>query len=243
VLEGRTIDPPGVTDPKHIVTEPTQTSSTQNFSSCFRHGAVGSVEGQTAGMSEHEVSGTTVAVVLAAGAGTRFRGPGHKLAATLDGRALVTISVETALRAAIGPVVVVRGDHELPGIPDGAEVVDNPRWAEGQMTSVQRGIDAAREHDAAAVVIGLADQPFVTVDAWRAVAVSDSPIAVATYDGRRGNPVRLDASVWPLLAEHGDEGARGLMRVRPELVEPVPCAGSAADIDTLEDLERWQNNS
>jgi molybdenum cofactor cytidylyltransferase len=194
-------------------------------------------------MSEHVPPGTTVAVVLAAGAGTRFEGPVHKLAATLDGRSLVTISVETALRAGIGPVVVVRGDQQLPELPEAAEVVRNPRWADGQMTSVQCGIDAARQHGAAAVVIGLADQPFVTADAWRAVAASDAPIAVATYDGRRGNPVRLDASVWPLLAEHGDEGARGLMRVQPELVEPVPCRGSAADIDTLEDLERWQSNS
>ncbi|CAN5456786.1 hypothetical protein BH23ACT3_BH23ACT3_16320 [soil metagenome] len=202
-----------------------------------------SVEGQTAEMSQRESPPTTVAVVFAAGAGTRFDGPIHKLAATLGGRALVSISVETALRAGIGPVVVVRGDDALPELPDAADVVHNHRWAEGQMTSVQRGIEAARGHDANAVVIGLADQPFVSVDAWRAVAASDAPIAVATYDGRRGNPVRLDTSVWPLLAEHGDEGARGLMRVRPELVEPVPCAGSAADIDTLEDLERWQNNS
>jgi molybdenum cofactor cytidylyltransferase len=185
----------------------------------------------------------TVAVVLAAGAGTRFDGPDHKLSAMLGGRALVTIAVETALRAGIGPVVVVRGDHALPELPDGTQVIHNPRWADGQMTSVHCGIDAARQHGATAVVIGLADQPFVTAHAWREVAASDAPIAVATYDGRRGNPVRLDASVWPLLAEHGDEGARGLMRVRPELVEQVPCPGSAVDIDTLEDLERWQSNS
>jgi molybdenum cofactor cytidylyltransferase len=191
---------------------------------------------------------TTVAVVLAAGAGSRFSGPTHKLLARLGRDATESDSLDTvsgraigAARAAgIGPVVVVVGAIDLPAdVTAGCVIVRNPNWAEGQATSVQSAVTAAREQGADAVVIGLADQPFVTPDAWRAVAAATSPIAVATYDGVRGNPVRLHESVWSLLPVSGDSGARDLIRLRPELVSEVACAGSSADIDTQEDLDSW----
>ena len=172
------------------------------------------------------ISDVTVPILLAAGAGSRFTGAGHKLDATIAGRSVAQRAIAAALESGVGPLLVVTGANPIT-LPDGATEVLNPDWAAGQMTSVRRGIDAARELGATAVVIGLADQPFVTAEAWRAVAASTSPIAVATYDGRRGNPVRLHESVWHLLPESGDEGARALIRVRPDLVEQIPCRGFA----------------
>ncbi|MFP5489705.1 MAG: NTP transferase domain-containing protein [Acidimicrobiia bacterium] len=189
--------------------------------------------------------GTTVAVVLAAGGGSRFRGPTHKLLAVVDGAPLARRAVEAARLADIGPVVVVVGAVDPLGddVPDGVTVIHHAGWADGQATSLQAGLDTARRMGATAVVVGLADQPFVTSDAWRAVAASTAPIAVATYGERRRNPVRLAADVWPLVPATGDEGARTVIRMRPELVEEVPCSGSPDDIDTWEDLESWQSRS
>ena len=47
------------------------------------------------------------------------------------------------------------------------------------MGSVRAGISAARELGAEAVVVGLADQPEITPEAWRRVAAATTPIAVA----------------------------------------------------------------
>lgn len=193
-------------------------------------------------------------LILAAGAGTRFHGDDHKLDAHLDGEPLATRTVRAAIDAAVGPVVVVTGANDLAGqlamLTEHADatgidlvVAHNPDWASGQATSLRRGIVAATELGADAVVVGLADQPFVSADAWRRVAASNVPIAVATYDGSPRNPVRLHSSVWPLLPDSGDEGARSLIRLRPELVERIPCPGSDADIDTVEELTSWQNRS
>lgn len=197
-----------------------------------------------------------MAVVLAAGAGSRFRGHEHKLLARIGGVPIAARAITSALDAAIGPVVVITGaldlerelgghgdlDRGTPGTGD-VRFEHHPQWAAGQATSLHLAIETARQAGMDAVVVGLADQPFVPPEAWRAVAASRAPIAVATYDGRRGNPVRLHRSVWPLLPTEGDEGARRVIRLHPDLVEQVPCAGSAADIDTWEDLQQWQNNS
>lgn len=180
------------------------------------------------------------AVVLAAGAGTRFDGPGHKLLAPLRGRPVVHWAVAAARAAGLDETLVVTGAVDLSEVlPPEVTVVANANWRSGQATSLAAAVAAVGDrHDA--IVVGLGDQAFLEAAAWRAVAAArDTPIAVATYEGRRRHPVRLDRSIWPLLAATGDGGARDLMRERPELVREVPCHGQPADIDTREDLGRW----
>jgi len=183
-----------------------------------------------------------VAVLLAAGAGSRFAGPTHKLLAPLAGRTVIEAALDAVAAAGFDSVVVVTGATEIPPhLLDRPGFVErpNPDWALGQATSIAIGLRTVAELGARVAVIGLADQPFVSSAAWRAVARADSPIAVATYDGVRGNPVRLRDDVWDLLPTTGDVGAREVMRLRPELVTEVACEGSAADIDTQEDLAPW----
>lgn len=184
---------------------------------------------------------TIAAVVLAAGGGRRYGGDTHKLLAPFRGQALVAWSLRAALAADLDETVVVAGAVELAGVlPEGVTLLDNRSWAQGQATSLAVGLDWCRRRGHSAAVVGLGDQPLVPAGAWRALAAAPAaPVAVATYGGRRRNPVRLDCSVWPLLPLAGDEGARALMRQRPELVAEVACEGEPADVDTVEDLRAW----
>lgn len=184
---------------------------------------------------------TTAAVVLAAGGGSRFDGATHKLLARVRGRPLVAHAVDAAVAAGLDATYVVVGAVELPEpIPAGVVIVRNQRWADGLATSLAAGIAAAGRDGHDAVVVGLGDQPGVTAEAWRRVAAATSaPVAFATYGGERGHPVRLAAEIWRLLPTEGDAGARSAVVGSGIAPAEVPCPGSPADVDTVEDLTQW----
>lgn len=180
-------------------------------------------------------------MVLAGGAGTRYAGPTPKLLAPLaDGTTVLGRAVAAALAAEVGPVLVVTGAVADPDLPAEVERAANPAWADGQATSLATAVAWARGAGADALVVGLGDQPGLVPEAWWAVAAATAtPLAIATYAGRRGHPVRLGDDVWDELPTTGDVGARQVLGAHPELVVEVPCPGDPADIDTVADLERW----
>jgi CTP:molybdopterin cytidylyltransferase MocA len=187
------------------------------------------------------------ALVLAAGGGSRFVGTTHKLLVEIAGKPVVRHVLEAVAASGVSPIIVVTGAVSLEEVlatplPGNSDVVvtHNDRWRSGMASSLQCGLVVARQRGLAGVVVGLGDQPGVPASAWRQVADTDAPIAVATYHGVRRNPVRIHAELWDQLPHDGDEGARTLIRVRPELVAEVACQGNADDIDTADDVARWQ---
>lgn len=159
---------------------------------------------------------------------------------------MVDHSLAAMVAAGLDDCVVVTGAVDLADHIIGVASVHNPQWASGQRSSLLVAVQHARARGHDTIVVGLADQPFVTADAWRRVAASDSPIAVASYGGRRGNPVKLAESVWTELIDPGadpDSGARSLMVRHPDLVRLVECEGSDADIDTVEDLQNLRSQN
>jgi nicotine blue oxidoreductase len=161
------------------------------------------------------------AVVLAAGAATRFGSPKQRvLLPEIVGRAQVS---------SVDIVVVVTGAYE---VETDVPTVHCPDWERGPGASLRCGL-ASLDPTVEAAVVLLADGPDVSpgaidrvIEAWRAGA---GAVVAAGYGGVRGHPVLLDRSVWPQVP---DEGARAL--------EPVLVAcddlGSPGDVDAPEDL-------
>ncbi|MEE9415809.1 MAG: nucleotidyltransferase family protein [Acidimicrobiales bacterium] len=179
-------------------------------------------------------------VLLAAGAGSRFLGPTHKLLADFKGRPLIEVSLEPLLAAGFDEVIVVSGAIDLVDhVPEVVTIIENHDWERGQASSLQAAVHYLERMGHETMIIGLADQPFVTTEAWQAVSATEGDIVTAVFDGQRRPPVKLDQITWPLLPLDGDQGARGLFRSRPDLVHEVACEGKPFDIDTQEDLERW----
>lgn len=191
-------------------------------------------------------AGPTVAgVLLAAGDSDRF-GERDKLLATLDGEPLVRHAARALTDADIGAVAAVV-DPKSGAVRDGLAgldlaVVENPAAADGQATSVRRGVAWARER-ADAVVFALGDMPRVdsgTVD--RLVAAYDDgrgSALAAGYEGRRGNPVLFDDRHFDALAAvEGDTGGRGVFEAADDTaVVETGDPGVRVDVDTPGDLD------
>jgi len=78
------------------------------------------------------------------------------------------MALENLLQANFRQIIVVTGAASIPDVflrHQQILVVNNIRWADGQASSVKAGIQEAMRLDAEAVVVGLADQPFVTPEA------------------------------------------------------------------------------
>ena len=77
----------------------------------------------------------------------------------------------------------------------------------------------------------------------RPEAEAGAALAVATYDGRRGNPVALARPLWTAArALTGDAGARQLMD-GSEVEVDCTGTGDPADVDTLDDLRSLEEKS
>jgi molybdenum cofactor cytidylyltransferase len=160
------------------------------------------------------------AVILAAGASTRFGSPKQRLLL-----APVLKRVRAARR--VDEIVVVLGAHE---VETEARVVRCPDWERGPGASLRCGLRALSPETDAAVVV-LADGPQLApaaidrlVEAWRG-----EPVLAAGYGSVRGHPVLLARSAWDDVP---DEGARALAPIL------VPCddLGYPGDVDLVDDL-------
>jgi molybdenum cofactor cytidylyltransferase len=186
------------------------------------------------------------AVVLAAGAGSRFGG--GKLIARLDGRPIVAHVVDAARAAGLDPiVVVVPPTGDLDDLDLGAvRRVVNETPQEGLSTSVRIGLrDLDLERHVTAAVILPGDQPRVRPETIAALldavdATPDTPFVAARHvDDRSPNPVVARRSACRLADElAGDRGFGPVLSAHPELVRWIEIAGSNPDVDTPADLTR-----
>jgi molybdenum cofactor cytidylyltransferase len=181
-------------------------------------------------------------VVLAAGASTRFGR--NKLLLQLGGDSLARRAVKAALEGGLDPVVVVLGHEadrigeELSGLP--VRVILNPDYARGMNTSVQAGVEAVPE-DVPALVVLLADMPFVTGDMIarlvQAYRQTRAPLVVSDYEGVHAPPTLYSR---PLFRELGGPegdgcGRRLVKRHAEEAVRVSWPSDMLADVDREED--------
>ena len=161
------------------------------------------------------------AVVLAAGAATRFGSPKQRF--------LLAPVLQRVRASMVDEVLVVIGAYQ---VETEARTVKCDEWERGPGASLRCGLDSLPEDVDAAVVV-LADGPNLNplavdrvIEAWEA---SGEGILAASYGGQRSHPLLIARSAWGRVP---DEGLRSLEVVK------IPCddLGDPGDVDTPADL-------
>ena len=187
-------------------------------------------------------SKTIAAILLAAGAGTRFGG--DKLLHPLeDGVAIAAHAARRLLAAVPDVTAVVRwGDFPLYDMleQEGCHVTMFQGAERGMGASLAHGVAQAR--GASGWIVALADMPRIAPGTIRAIVEAmrqGAEIAAPVYKGERGHPVGFGASLRDeLLKLDGDLGARVVVERHSDSVRLIECddPGVLFDVDRKSDL-------
>lgn len=200
--------------------------------------------------TEGAAQGRLEAVVLAAGAGSRFGG--GKLTAPWRGGVLLDGALAAAFAAPVRTVAVVWGADDgvreaasafadKAGVAGRLRLVHSPRFAEGLSASLAAGV-ASLADDVSGLFVFLGDMPRIPVAVLGPLAAalsSGAPAATPVFDRRRGHPVLFGRALFPrLLALTDDRGAGALLQELGPAVARVaaPDDGVLYDVDRREDL-------
>ncbi|MBI4821010.1 MAG: NTP transferase domain-containing protein [Deltaproteobacteria bacterium] len=186
----------------------------------------------------------TVAIVLAAGAGSRL---GHRAKATVsfDGRTASSM-VLAAIPSSVSSVVVVSGAHSVEveeafGGDSRVRVVHNSGWERGQSSSLRVGLaEMGLEAD---VLLFPVDYPMVrkaTVEGllrrWDELGAPVGRL-VPVFHGAHGHPVVFSHLLIPeLMSAAAAESARSVFRRGRTFEWVTDDEATTRDMDTPEDV-------
>lgn len=163
------------------------------------------------------------AVVLAAGAATRYGGPKQRelLPDVLAALALTSVQEIVVVEGAYMHVLSSRSE-----LRTRVSVVHADDWERGPGASLRAGL-AALSADVTHALVVLADGPELDPRAVERLLEhrDDGPVLAATYDGTRDHPVLLAREVWNRIP---DEGGRALDALLVDCSDLRP----PGDIDT-----------
>ena len=212
-------------------------------------------------MNNSSTASLTAAIILAAGSSSRMGGGRHKLLLPLHDRSVLAHVLDAVLASQARPVVLVLG-HQAQVVrehiasstthPD-LNIIENSDYLQGMSTSMRLGIQTLQAADYTkssdervdSILVLLGDQPLITAQDIDALIVAyrttGKRIIAPTYEGKRGNPILFDASLFPeLLGVTGDEGGRSVLERHRDEIATVEMGNPLAniDVDTWEAYQR-----
>ncbi len=190
-------------------------------------------------------------IYLAAGSSSRMGS--HKLKLPIGTMTVGSLALETALKSSLDAIYIITKETDnVDWLPTDMKlnnkciIMPCPSAFEGQSESLKCGIRQAQMDQMDAVLVMLADQPFITVQMLEEMiaCMQSNPtckFVATTIEQTIVPPVLLSSSMYPeLLTLRGDVGAKALLQGDFILKGHIlPCADKRLvfDVDTPVDYQ------
>jgi molybdenum cofactor cytidylyltransferase len=184
-------------------------------------------------------------IVLAAGRGSRFKAPEHKLLQAFGTSTVLGTALEHAIETGLQLRVVTTAAVSAEALRHVAQrdivelpvVTGHSGETLGMGFSIASGVAASADSSGWLILPG--DMPSVKSTTLLAVAAElpHHAVVYAQHIGRRGHPVAFASELYSELVHlSGDQGARRLVARYPSFGVEVDDPGVLIDVDTLDDL-------
>jgi nicotine blue oxidoreductase len=172
-------------------------------------------------------------VILAAGASSRMGRP--KALLVYQGETFLARLVRLFHGAGCETIVVVGGADDArirPVVPQRAEYVFAPDWADGMRASLRAALAQVPRGD---VLLTHVDRPRVAPSTLQLLTDAEGGL-IPTFEGRGGHPIRLPAAVRSHIMQPGDAPLKTLLGAVQRV--PVDDPGVRLNINTPSDYAR-----
>lgn len=162
------------------------------------------------------------AILLAAGASTRTTAP--KQLHRIGGIPLVVYQIETLLKSGVDRIIVVIGYHAEAvrtaiGERENVRIVQNPAPEKGMFSSLCCALGVVPSEGR--VLIHPLDVPLAASLVQRMEGVN-APIVIPVYEGRKGHPVLIEASLAQTILVSGIERLDRWLELHREITAMMP---------------------
>lgn len=187
------------------------------------------------------IADKTIALVIAAGYSHRF-GSDKRLALLSNGNQVIVETVSQIIAAQLDYRIAVQADqlNSFSEIFDADKLLGITDSQLGMGHTIAKGLSLIKQ-ECTACIICLADMPYVLPNTYQAIAagVKGFDAAVPYYQGRKGNPVAINQTLFSdFLALNGDAGGRAILETPALAIQRIEVddPGIHQDIDLPSDL-------
>jgi molybdenum cofactor cytidylyltransferase len=111
----------------------------------------------------------------------------------------------------------------------------NPRWASGQLSSVQAGLRRALQDGAGWIWIHPVDAPLVRASTLAQLGARQQPVSLPTFEGLDGHPVRLSAEAAAMVLTSREPTLRAALGALSVVRVGVEDPAVVGNLNTPED--------